>query len=43
MTREEIERYWFRVVVIALMVGGLTFGAVPLMKSTFFPVEKSRA
>jgi hypothetical protein len=42
MTQEEVERQWFRKIVAVLLLGLLTFGAVPILKNTFFPVEKSR-
>jgi hypothetical protein len=42
MTQEEVERQWFRKIVSVLLLGLLTFGAVPILKNTFFPVEKSR-
>ena len=41
--REEVERYWFRLIVTVLMLGALTWGAVPIVKSTFFPVAKSQS
>ena len=43
MTQEEIERVWFRKIATVLMLGALIFGAVPILKNTFFPVEKSRS
>jgi hypothetical protein len=43
MTREEVERYWFRVIVIVLMLGGITIGAAPVVKSTLFPTAKSQS
>jgi hypothetical protein len=42
MTQEEVERQWFRKIVSVLLLGLLTFGAVPILKNTFFPVERSR-
>jgi cytochrome c oxidase assembly protein Cox11 len=42
MEREQVERMWFRRVVIVMMVVGMSFGAVPLLKNTFFPVAKVR-
>ena len=32
----------FRLFAITLMVIGLTWGGVPLLKNAFFPVEKNR-
>jgi len=40
---DEIQRQWFVRFAIVLMSVALLIGAVPLLKSTFFPVEKSRA
>ena len=42
MNQEQIEREWFRKIVSVLLLGLLAFGAVPIVKNTFFPVEKSR-
>jgi hypothetical protein len=42
MSQEQIEREWFRKIVTVLLLGLLTFGAVPIVKNTFFPAEKSR-
>ncbi|MEI8152354.1 MAG: hypothetical protein WCG92_12230 [Hyphomicrobiales bacterium] len=42
MTQEEVERNWFRKIVSVLLVGALCIGAVPILKNTFFPAEKSR-
>ena len=43
MNREQVERQWFLRAVMVLMVAALTVGAVPIIKNTFFPVEKSRS
>ena len=42
MNQEQVEREWFRKIVSVLLLGLLTFGAVPIVKNTFFPAEKSR-
>ena len=42
MNQEQIEREWFRKIVSVLLCGLLLVGAVPILKNTFFPVEKSR-
>ena len=42
MTQEVIEREWFRKIVAVLLLGLLTFGAVPIVKNTFFPAEKAQ-
>ena len=42
MSQEQIEREWFRKIVTVLLLGLLTFGAVPIVKNTFFPAEKAR-
>ena len=42
MTQEEVERDWFRKIVSVLLLALLTFGAVPIVKNTFWPAEKSR-
>ena len=42
MTQEQVEREWFVKIVTVLLLGLLIFGAVPIVKSTFFPAEKSR-
>ena len=41
MNREQVERKWFRRIASVLMLAALTFGAVPIVKNTFFPAEKS--
>ena len=40
-TQEEVERRWFRWVATVLMVGTIVIGAVPLIKTTLFPVERT--
>ena len=40
-TQEEIERKWFRRVATVLMVGTILIGAVPIVKNTLFPVERT--
>lgn len=40
--REEIERTWFRRVVMVLMVGMIAVGAVPLIKNTLYPIQRNR-
>ena len=40
--KEAIERIWFRRVVTVLMVGMIAVGALPLLKSALFPVERVR-
>jgi hypothetical protein len=40
--RDEIERTWFRRVVMVLMVGMISVGVVPLIKNTLFPVQRNR-
>jgi hypothetical protein len=42
MTQEQVERQWFRRIVTVLLLGLLTFGAVPIVQNTLFPAEKSR-
>ena len=42
MTKEQIERAWFRKIVSVLLLGLLTFGAVPIVKGMVFPAEKSK-
>jgi hypothetical protein len=42
MTQEQIERLWFRKIAAVVLLGALIFGAVPILKNTFFPVERSR-
>ncbi len=42
MTQEATERMWFRRIVTALMVCAITYGAVPVIKQSLFPAEKSR-
>jgi hypothetical protein len=39
--QEAIERVWFRRVVIVLMVGMISVGAVPVLKNAMFPVQKT--
>ena len=39
--QEAIERMWFRRVVIVLMVGMISVGAVPVVKNALFPVQKT--
>jgi hypothetical protein len=39
--KEAIERMWFRRVVIVLMVGMISVGAVPIAKNALFPVQKT--
>jgi hypothetical protein len=41
--REEVERYWFRAIVTVMMLGAIAIGAVPVVKSTFFPAPKSQS
>ena len=40
-TQEDIERKWFRWFATALMVGMILVGAVPIVKNTLFPVERT--
>ena len=40
-TQEQVERRWFRRVATALMVGMILVGAVPLIKTTLFPVQRT--
>ena len=40
--REEVERNWFIRVAAVLMVGMIAVGALPLLKSSLFPVERVR-
>lgn len=42
MTLEQTERMWFRRAVAVLMVVGISFGAVPVLKNALFPVAKVR-
>lgn len=42
MTQEQVERTWFRRVVVVMMLIGISFGAVPVIKNTLFPVAKVR-
>ena len=42
MNQEQVEREWFRKIVSVLLLGLLAFGAVPIVKSTVFPAEKSK-
>jgi hypothetical protein len=39
--QEAVERLWFRRVVTVLMVGMISVGAVPIIKNTLFPVQKT--
>jgi hypothetical protein len=39
--QEAVERMWFRRVVIVLMVGMISVGAVPIVKNAMFPVQKT--
>jgi len=40
-TQEEVERRWFRRVATVLMIGTILIGAVPIVKNTLFPVERT--
>ena len=42
MQQEQVEREWFIWIVTAVMLVCISVGAVPVLKSTFFPVEKTR-
>ncbi len=42
MSQEQVERMWFRRAVIVMMVVGISFGAVPIVKAALFPVAKVR-
>jgi hypothetical protein len=41
-TQEDVERKWYRRVATVLMVGTILIGAVPLVKTALFPVERNR-
>jgi len=40
-TQEEVERKWFRRVATVLMIGTILIGAVPIVKNTLFPVDRT--
>jgi hypothetical protein len=42
MTQEQTERMWFRRVVLVVMLVGISFGAIPVIKNTLFPVARVR-
>ena len=42
MSQEQVERMWFSRIAATLMVVGISFGAIPIIKTTLFPVEKVR-
>lgn len=42
MTHEQTERRWFRRLAVALMVVGISFGAIPVIKAAMYPVAKTR-
>jgi hypothetical protein len=42
MSHEQFERMWFCRIVATLMLGCISFGAIPIIKTTLFPVEKIR-
>ena len=42
LEREQVERNWFIRVAAVLMVVTIAVGALPLLKSALFPVERVR-
>jgi hypothetical protein len=39
---EQTERVWFRRIAVVLMLVGISFGAIPVVKGMMYPVVKVR-
>ena len=42
MQQEQVERAWFVRIAAVIMLVCISVGAIPVLKSTIFPVEKTR-
>ena len=42
MQQEKVERKWFVRFAAVLMILGTSFGALPIIKNTLFPIAKTR-
>ena len=42
MQQENVERKWFVRFATVLMILGISFGSLPIIKNTLFPIAKTR-